>query len=330
LTHPLHVRSPRGMQGRFARLVAAVVGVTVIACGSNDLAAPPGSATEDTPGMNDTPAITALTTSVAPWRNEDFTTYGGSTNTWKLDPHDWMVSPSSWMHTEKIVLDTKMLYNGHPTLRYDWPGPAAGKPWGGCNTDPAISASYKMPAAREVWIEVVHKFRSDWNDRGPGCGFGEYKFLLPLRAADRMGGIGNGHLGSSWWSSSAQSPVFSGFGTYCSTGGVGENCQWGYGSGQSQYLASIPGKHWDGLWHTYRVHVRFPAIKGEKTGTFEIWVDGVKVLGRYNRTFINASNGYFSPRFVELMLGSNSNSGTLVATQTWWGHLKIWTTSPGW
>jgi len=331
LPRPPHARSLGGNQGRFAHFVAALLGIGAFACGSNDLSAPPGSdspATEEG-ASSDAPGISAATTSVAPWRNEDFTTYGGSTNTWKADPHDWMVSPSSWMHQERIVLDTKNTYNGHPTLRYDWPGPAAGSPWGGCNTDPAISASYRMPAAREVWIEAVHKFATTWNDRGPGCGFGEYKFLLFLRSQDRFG-MSNGHNGSTWWSSSPQSPVFNGYGTFCSTGGVGENCQWGYGSGQVSFLSTMPGKQWDGQWHTIRVHIRIPAVKGNKDGIFEIWVDGVKTVGRYNRTFISNNTGYFSTRFLEVLLGSNSNSGTYQATQTWWGHLKIWTSSPGW
>lgn len=331
MLRPPHVRSRHGSQGRFARLVAVFIGLTAISCGSNDLSAP--AAGDDGTQSGDPSNITTSTSSVAPWRNEDFTTYGGSTSNWKADPHDWMISPSSWMHTERIVLDTKNTYNGHPTLRYNWPGPPAGKPWGGCNTDPAISASYRMPAASEVWVEAVQKFRSDFNDRGPGCGFGEYKFLLLLRAQDRMGGIGNGHNASTWWSGSAQSPVLSETytaGTHCSGGGMGENCQWGYGKGQSQYLGNIPGRNWDGLWHTYRIHVKFPATKGQNTGVFEVWVDGRQVVGRYGRNFINHSTGYFANRFTEIMLGSNSNSGTYVPTQTWWGQLKIWTSNPGW
>jgi len=266
------------------------------------------------------------------WLSEEFTTYGGSTETWKANPHGWMAAkPPTWFHQSKIAIDTTELYNGHPTLRYDWPGPTEAG-WGGCNTDKAIVADYKMPAASEVWIEAVHKFRSDWDDRGPGCGFGEYKFLLVFRAEDRMGGIGNGHDGSSWWSASAQSPVFRDDVRIakCSTGGVGENCQWGYGRDQAKYRATLPGKHWDGQWHAYRIHVKFPAAKGEATGVFEVWVDGVQTVGRYNRTFVNNRTGYFANRYVELLLGSNSNSGTKVATQTWWGHVKIWTTDPKW
>jgi hypothetical protein len=260
---------------------------------------------------------------------EDFSSYGGSTATWKANPHDWMVGASSWMHQEQIHIDTQELYNGHPTLRYDWPGPGGGGGWGGCNTDPAITADYRGPTAREVWVEVVHKFRSDWNDRGPGCNFGEYKFLLLWRQSDRFG-IGNGHDGASWWSASPQSPVFDGYAPYCSTEGGGENCRWGYGKDQEQYRATVPDRHWDGEWHVYRVHVRIPAVKGNADGIYEVWVDGVQTVGRYGRTFIDNANGEFTTRISEIMLGSNSNSGTLVPTQTWWGHLKVWTSNPGW
>jgi len=269
-----------------------------------------------------------VSASATPWRVEDFTTYGGSTSKWKSDPHDWMYSASSWMHQERIVLDTKNLYNGHPTLRYDWPGPAAGSPWGGCNTDPAIQASYKAPSNREVWIEVAHKFRSDWYPLGPNCNAGGYKLLLLWRESDRFDII-NFVNAKNWWSGSPQKAPYSGY-SYCSTSGAGENCRWGYGKDQSQFLSSLPGMHWDSQWHIYRVHLRIPAVKGNTDGIYEIWIDGKKVLNRYNRTFIANNTGAFLNHITSIALGSNSNSGTRVATQTWWGHLKIWTSNPGW
>ena len=325
--HPFHANPLAGTRSGIRRSAIALGLLAAIAC-SDSAVEPPGSSGGS---ETDTPAINPVTVSASassPWRTEDFTTYGGSTSNWKADPHDWMVTPSSWMHTEKITLDTKNTYNGHPTLRYNWPGPAAGKPWGGCNTDPAISASYKAPSTREVWIEFVHKFASNWNDRGPGCSFGEYKLLLMWRESDRFDII-NGHLASSWWSGSPQKVAFTGY-TNCSTSGSGENCRWGYGKDQSQYSASIPGRLWDGQWHVYRVHLRIPATKGNTDGVYEVWIDGKKVLGRYNRTFINNSTGAFLSKITSIQLGSNSNSGTYSATNTWWGHLKVWTSNPGW
>jgi hypothetical protein len=326
LNHVLHIRPRAGTRSGIVRSIAALVGVASIAC--NDAAVEPPASTTS-PTETDSPSITPLTAStVTPWRNEDFTSYGGSTSNWKSDPHDWMFSAPTWFHQERITLDTKNTYNGHPTLRYNWPGPTAGGAWDGCNTDPAISASYKTPSTREVWIEFVHKFASNWNDRGPGCSFGEYKLLLMWRETDRFDII-NGHLGSSWWSGSMQKAVFSGY-TNCSTAGAGENCRWGYGKDQSQYLASVPSKFWDGQWHVYRVHLRIPAVKGNTDGVYEVWIDGKKVLGRYGRTFIANNTGAFLSRITSIQLGSNSNSGTYSATQTWWGHLKVWTSNPAW
>jgi hypothetical protein len=331
--YPFHPRRLAGNRFVIRRSALALGLLAAIACGDSAME-PAGSTGETTP---DNPGVTPLTVSASaasPWRVEDFTTYGGSTTNWKNDPHNWMVTPSDWMHTEKITLDTKNTYNGHPTLRYNWPGPSAGKPWGGCNTDPAISSSYWAPSTREVWIEFVHKFASNWNDRGPGCAFGEYKFLLMWRLSDRFDII-NGHVGGGggsgiqWWSASPQKVPFSGY-TACSTAGSGENCRWAYGQGQSTFSTAIPGDHWDGQWHVYRVHLRIPATKGNTDGVYEVWVDGKKVLGRYNRTFINNATGAFLNKITSIQLGSNSNSGTYSATQTWWGHLKIWTSNPGW
>jgi hypothetical protein len=325
-SHVSFLRSQAGTLAGLRRYVAVLIGSTAIAC-SNDLSAPPA---ESSPS-SDNPPISEATTSVAPWRSEDFSTYGGSTATWAADPHDWMYSPSSWMHTSKIKIDNQVLYNGHPTLRYDWPGPNAGSPWGGCNTDPAITADYKAPTNREIWIEAAHRFATTWNDVGPGCTFGEYKMLLFWRPIGDRYDVVNGHLGT-WWSAAPQNPayklVLTASGSYgCS--GYDSNCQWGYGPNQSQYLANVPGKQWDGLWHIYRAHIRISSCGSCADGIYEVWVDGKKVVGRYSMK--NAkSDGSWSGRISDIYLGGNSNAGTRYATQTWWGHLKIWTSNPGW
>ncbi len=291
-------------------------------------------------GLADTSTVT-ISGSVAPpptlsgglWLNEDFSTYGGSTATWKSNPRGWMIgSAPSWFHQEKIFIDTQQLYNGHPTLRYDWPGPAGGGGWGGCETDPAIVADYLAPNAREVWIEVAHKFRNDFNAQGPGCGSYGYKFLLMWRPTGDRFDIVNGNVGK-WWSGGPQNPPYSGTaycdsnGCYCS--GFDSNCRWGYGPNQSQYLPNVPGTQWDGLWHIYRVHLRISSSATTADGLFEVWVDGKQTVGKYNMTNATAA-GTWSGRLSEIFLGSNSNSGTYTATQTWWGHLKVWTANPGW
>jgi len=288
-------------------------------------------------GKADTSTVTITASATPPptlagglWRNEDFSTYGGSTATWKSDPHDWMLYGPSWFNQQQIFLDTQELYNGHPTLRYDWPGPAAGNGWGGCNTDKAIIADYKAPPAREVWIEVSHKFRSDFNDQGPGCGSFAYKFLLMWRPNGDRYDLINGVYGN-WWSAAPQQPPYAqvcdASGCWCS--GFDSNCRWGYGPNQSQYLANVPGKQWDGQWHLYRVHILISSCASCADGTYEVWVDGKQVVGRYKMANVKA-DGTWAGNLSEIFLGSNSNSGTATATQTWWGHLKIWTSSPGW
>jgi hypothetical protein len=314
-------------------LVAALIGAVAIACGADTpTSSPVEAAPETAPAADETPSITPLTASAsaAPWRVEEFNSYGGSTTNWRSDPHDWMVSPAAWNHQEKAFLDTQVLYNGHPTLRYDWPGPPAGKPWGGCSTDPAILASYKAPATREVWIEATHMFRKDFNNAGPGCGPRAYKFLMMWRPNGDRYDIINGVYGT-WRSSAPQRPAYpkspSTTGAYCT--GYNSDCRWGYGPNQSQYLANVPGNQWDGLWHTYRVHIRISSSSTATDGIYEVWVDGKKVVGRYGMTNTKA-DGTWSGRLSEIYLGSNSNSGTYVPTKTWWGHVKIWTSSPGW
>ena len=88
-------------------------------------------------------------------------------------------------------------------------------------------------------------------------------------------------------------------------------------------------QYWDGQWHAYRFHIRLPNAKGEKTGLVEIWIDGVLVKRVTDENFINRQGGW-TDYLAFISLGSNSNSGVKVATQTWWGHLKIWTSDPGW
>lgn len=312
------------------RWLAALIGAFSLAC-SGDAAIPTSSSTPSEPqtAAPIDPAISTTATATA-WRVEDFSKYGGSTATWSANPYGWRVEGPSWHHKEKIAIDTKELYNGHPTLRYDWPGPAGGGGWGGCNTDPAIVAAYKGPNGRELWIEVTHKFASNFSNKGPGCGSTAYKFLLMWRSIGDRYDIVNG-VYNSWWSAGPQRPAYKvvsdGTGSWCS--GYDSNCRWGYGPNQSRYLASLPGKQWDGLWHIYRVHIRISSSATTADGIYEVWVDGKQTVGRYGMTNAKA-DGTWSGRISEIYLGANSNSGTSTATKTWWGHLKIWSTNPGW
>ena len=285
------------------------------------------------------------------WRTEDFSTYGGNTATWKSDPHAWMVGEGdgTWFHQEQIHIDTQELYNGHPTLRYDWPGPGvrtitsgadAGKDyWAGCSTDPAIVADYKAPTGREVWIEVAHKFRSDFNNKPAGCGVSAYKFLLIWRPVGDRFDLVNNTILNTWGSDHPQMPpqsqVTSSDGniTYCAdpNGGTeGWHCALGYGANQSSLLPNVPGRQWDGQWHIYRFYVANSSSNTATDGAYVMWIDGKKVKEVRGINTTNTFTGKWSSTISEIFLGSNSNSGTATATATWWGHLKIYTGNPGW
>src|SRR5262245_5771559 len=293
----------------------------------SDAAPPEAPATMD-------PAVTstgtgATTTTVNPWRDETFSTYSSDAS-WRSDPHDWMVTASSWMNQQAIHIDKSVTYDGHPTLRYDWPGATSSNTQ--CNSMLAREADYYLPTSREIWIEVVHKFASSFgtNQKGMGglCGTTEYKYLLPrLKGVSfRIGEVKAGVRGFQWWGvhpSSVNQPLDN---LNCS--GIGWDCRLGYGTGQDAYRSSVPGSLFDGQWHVYRIHIKMPAYKGEASGILEFWIDGKLVKRVTNQTFIRG--GLFSNQFASLGLGSNSNSGTTRATSNWWGRVRIWTTNPSW
>jgi len=291
-------------------------------------------------GKADTSSV-SITASAPPpgglWLNEDFSRYTSDEN-FRSNPYGWQVTPATWYNQQQIHIDKQVLFEGHQTLRYDWPGPgvrfnSAGEDyWAGCSTDPAIQASYKTPNVSEVWIEVAHRFATNFNTNATSSGgtcignTAGYKFLLMWRTAGDRFDLLNGLSGYNWWSAHpAVEPQA--IKTVCS--GIGFNCQLGYGEGQSQFLPVIPGPFWDGKWHIYRVHIKMPNTMGEKTGVFEMWIDGTLVKRVVNQDFIKY-NGLWSNRLASIALGSNSNSGTSHATNNWWGRLRVWTANPNW
>jgi hypothetical protein len=157
----------------------------------------------------------------------------------------------TWFHQSQIHIDTQELYNGHPTLRYDWPANTGceGTPKG----DYAIVADYRPPSAREVWIEVAHKFDPTFDDRGHDpvtgvrCSTSAYKFLLMWRPnADRYDIVNS--VDGKWWSGEGEDPPYSGT-AYCDAHG----CYYSpirqhlaLGLNQARYLPGVPGKNWDG------------------------------------------------------------------------------------
>jgi hypothetical protein len=289
----------------------------------------------------DTTTVT-ITTAAAPppspggglWRNEDFSSYTSDQH-WQSDPWGWMITAPTWFNQYAIHIDRSVTYNGHPTLRMDWPNPPAGmtaSAW--CMTDITREAGYKAPDAPEVWIEYAHQFASNFNtnfnNAGGACSVAEYKFLMHWLKSPGTGRFDftNGMWGFQWWGANPYSTDQTAYGSNCS--GLGWKCRLGYGDGQDVYRSSVPSTSlYDGQWHIYRVHVKLPNTMGEATGVLEFWIDGKLVKRLANQTFIR-KDGSFGNRFEFFSLGGNSNSGTSQATAQWWGHLKIWTANPGW
>jgi hypothetical protein len=266
----------------------------------------------------------ASTTTVTPWRDENFSRYTSDAN-WRSDPFDYMVTNiSDWA----IHLDRSVTYDGHQSLRYDWPGASPTNTM--CNSQLTREANYKLPNVREFWVEVVHKFATTFNTNdkknGGYCGVSEYKFLLVrLSGVPYRFDMKNGKNGSQWWNAHPQQNNET-FSATCS--GIGWDCRFGYGTGQSAYASSVPGPLWDNQWHVYRVHIKLPASKGQNTGIAEYWIDGKLIKRVTNKTFISPS-GAFSNVPIQLSLGGNSNSGMSRSTSEWWGRVRIWTSNPG-
>jgi hypothetical protein len=307
-------------------VVAAVAALPVVAQTTAPTAAGVGSSDTTTPR----PPLTGTL-----WLDEDFSTYTSDEH-WRSNPHGWQATAARWLNQGRIHIDRENTYNGHPTLRYDWwPG---GK--NACGKQHTIESRYRLPQTKEVWIEVVHKFAPTFNTNdtrsGGHCSVGEYKHILIWRdGTDTDDGnrwsLTNGTYGHERWSahpSTDPQPTPS-----CS--GIGWKCRLGYGGAgtandQSKYRTAVPSsQYWDGQWHTYRFHIRLPSAKGQTTGLVEMWIDGVLVKRVTDEDFINRQGGW-TDYLAFISLGSNSNSGVKVATETWWGHLRIWTSDPGW
>ncbi len=282
----------------------------------------------------DTTTVTIIPAPTAPpppsgglWRVEDFSRYT-STEHWRSDPYGWMITAPTWFNQHRIRLDTQNTYNGHPTLVYDWWGDDP--PGSQCNKDLVIASGYNPPQVSEVWMEFAHKFAANFNSNhtkvGGNCAVSQVKFLEMWRAFDRLSLL-NGTNGAEWWS--AHPGTGGGDPTEGKCAGTSWNCALGYGPDQSQYRTNVPGPLWDNQWHVYRMHIRFPEVKGETTGIFEIWIDGKLVKRATGQTFIR-STGEWSNRLSYIGLGANSNSGHQYDTKQWWGHVKVWTSNPGW
>ncbi len=268
------------------------------------------------------PPDTGETSRGEPWLDEDFSRYT-SPEQYRTNPFGWLAPSARWWHQERISFGPG--YGGSPhSLQYNWPGDIP--PRSQCSKDVTIETGYKLPRVREVWIEAVHKFDPTF-DTNRHCGVKGYKFLLIWRTVGDRFALFNGFNGHEWWSSHPATHHET-LRDKCS--GLGFDCQLGYGTGQTQFLSVIPGNLWDGQWHTYRAHIKLPNEKGEKTGVFELWIDGTLVKRVVDQDFILWQKQLWSNRLEFIALGSNSNSGTSRPTQTYWGRLRVWTADPKW
>src|SRR5690606_36279985 len=85
--------------------------------------------------------------------------------------------------------------------------------------------------------------------------------------------------------------------------------------------------YWDGQWHVYRLHFKFPSSADAADGALGAWVDGRKV---YSRTGLRADPKYANDAFYGVALGANLNQGPAEEMSLWWGRVSVWRENPGW
>ncbi len=234
--------------------------------------------------------------------NEDFSTYTSTANM-IADPRG-IYHPSEDISISRAFLDQSVGYGGSSqSMRYDL-GPA------GCGNH-TVSRGLKVPnQAKEVWLEVVARFSSNFSTLMPAsmnCPMAPaYKFVFGLLPGgggrfDIIAGI----FGNRW---DAHHP-----GTTSTVFYVG--------------LASPFGSGFDGRWHVYRFHWKVSATPTSRDGAVEIWMDGAKVVDDVG---INTDSKGYPNQFYIIALGRNINNGPYDLQQLWWGRVQLWSGNPGW
>jgi len=179
---------------------------------------------------------------------------------------------TSWFNQQQIFIDTSSSTTAIPRLRYDWPSCGNGtisltNTAGDAGKDKVVRLLADPPSwritdagASEVWVRPVHKFATNWDDRGykqvqnrtePGAGRSAAHPVRFRRVQDAAhaahqrpdGGIGNGHEGTSWWTLSGQSRPSK---RRWTPGPLlvhrrGRELPVGYGDGQAQFLPKHSG-----------------------------------------------------------------------------------------
>jgi hypothetical protein len=166
----------------------------------------------------------------------------------------------------------------------------------------------QLSGERELWIEVVAKFSPNFRTRAPAewnCNSApDYKWLFGLIFA---GGRFELKIGQQGDRITVGGPP----------GGINEQRITGLSAPQV----------WDGQWHVYRLHWRFPSGRDAADGAIEVWIDGRQV---YARTGLRADARYAGDRIYALGLGRNLNQGPAEDMALWWGRVAVWRENPGW
>jgi hypothetical protein len=249
---------------------------------------------------------------VQPWLIEDFSTYPDF-ESFVTDPRGIYLRiedmprpagidfPTDAQMIAKLsqymALDTGVLFNGTPTMRYDWPG---------METELTITRQLKLPAGtRKIWIQ--------WYDRRPVGFFDDRttaKKVLFIFGDTPAGGaragrfavnLENGLTGRLSFESSGLGGIYEGVGGWYRRGPY-----------NSQII--------DGLWHQHRMHVDIDALIAE------YWLDGTKYVN------ITAADGVSTnaTQLSTVAIGKNFNYTPVNATVEHWGEIRIWLTDPGW
>jgi uncharacterized protein YjdB len=224
----------------------------------------------------------------APAIVEDFSTYTSTAN-FISDPRG-IYNRVEDQQTSRITLDTDVLFNGHPTMRYDWPVNAV---------EPTITRMLRLPArTRKVWVEWWSLYPTNFLD-----GVSAKKVLF-VHGDNGSGLIGrfavnmeNGPGGS-----------FNAEGDH--VGGIYEGPGGWYRRGPANREIL------DGKWHRHRVAVDLDVPR------FRYWLDDTLRTDAVAEITITGLGG--------VSMGRNFNRTPAVPVVERWGEIRIWTTDPGW
>lgn len=254
--------------------------------------------------------------SAQPWVFEDFSTYT-STQHMLSDPRG-IYGTRLWgdKGQQHITLDMSTGYgSSNRSMKYTFPNRTNSS--SRCQ-DFSIGRDLLLPTytpnrrsgnePRELWIEVVAKFSQNFKTRAPASwnctSAPDYKWIFGL--------------------------IYQGGRFELKIGQQGSRLTIGGPPGNT-IEDVIPGlraeDYWDGQWHVYRLHFKFPSSADAADGALEAWVDGRKV---YSRTGLRADPKYANDAFYGVALGANLNQGPAEEMSLWWGRVSVWRENPGW